>query len=164
MPRAWGRKPVFAVPHHSAAASIFRRGIPVTSSAQARSYPFTASAASAKPEVWFAMKSWSSWSRSTSCLSIAPKRAESRPGRTGRWRSAVRASGVTRGSTTISFAPLSRACQIQCVSVGNVSLTFAPATRITSAFARSAYVLLARSSPKAFLFPAPALTMQSRPL
>ena len=65
----------------------------------------------------------------------------------------------------MSLAPLSRACQSQCVSVGNVSLTLVPHSMTTSACARSIEAaLLARSRPNAFLLPAPALTMQSRPL
>ena len=39
------------------------------------------------------------------------KSAVSRPGLTGRNRSQVRAIGVMRGSTTMTLAPCSRACQ-----------------------------------------------------
>ena len=50
----------------------------------------------------------------------------------------MRAIGVMRGSTTMSFAPASLARQIQCVSVGKVSLTFVPQIITTSARSRSA--------------------------
>ena len=68
---------------------------------------------------------------------MAPKRAESVPGRMSKCMSAVLAKGIIRGSTTMSFAPLSLAFQIQWVSVGKVSETLAPVTMITSAFSKS---------------------------
>ena len=120
----------------------------------------TAAAASSKPEVCASMKSWSSQSSRISTCSMAPNSAESVPGRTPRNRSAVRASGTTRGSWTISLAPRSRACQMQLVVIGNVSATFDPATQTTSARGMSLHGFDPRSMPRAFLLPAPAETMQ----
>lgn len=87
---------------------------------------------------------------------IAPSSAESVPGLRPRNRSAVRAVGVTRGSATMSLAPLSRARQIQLVVIGAHSAMSAPITHTTSA--------LGMSIPSARLLAAPADTMQSRPL
>ncbi len=110
MPRAWSSIPVAAVPHHSAACSMRAAGTPVIPAAQPGVMSTTAAAASSKPAVWASMNSWSSRSRRISSCSTAPNNAESVPGRTPRKRSAVRASGTTRGSCTISLAPRSRAC------------------------------------------------------
>jgi hypothetical protein len=76
----------------------------------------------------------------------------------------VRAVGVTRGSATISFAPLSRARQIQLVVIGAHSAMFAPITNTTSASGMSLHGFDARSMPRARLLATPADTMQSRPL
>jgi len=48
--------------------------------------------------------------------------------------------------------------------IGAHSATLAPLIQTTSAFGMSDHGFAARSTPKAFLLPAPALTMQSRPL
>ena len=112
IPRAWSNMPVAEVPHHSAACSMRAAGTPVTSAAHLGVMSATAAAASSKPLVWAAMNSWSSQPCWISPLSTAPNSAESVPGRTGRKRSAVRASGTTRGSCTISRAPRSRARQM----------------------------------------------------
>ena len=42
----------------------------------------------------------------------------------------MRAIGVSRGSTTISFAPRSRACQIHCITIGKHSATLEPTTKM----------------------------------
>ncbi len=102
--------PVRDVPQSSAACSIRVAGTPVTRAPQAGVYSRTASAAASKPSVCAAMKPRSSQPRATSTWRIVPMRAESVPGRSPRKTSAVRASGVTRGSATISLAPRSRAC------------------------------------------------------
>ena len=104
--------PVADVPHRSAACSMRAAGTPVIAAAHAGVISATAAAASSKPTVWASMKSWSSQSWRISTWSTAPNSAESVPGRTPRKRSAVRASGTTRGSWTISLAPRSRACQM----------------------------------------------------
>ena len=71
------------------------------------------------------------------------------PGRTGSHRSAVRAVGVSRGSSTIRWAPLSRACHNQFMAMGKFSATFDPTTRRHSASGMSVRGSGARSSPKA---------------
>ncbi|MNC97861.1 hypothetical protein D3C83_156570 [compost metagenome] len=48
--------------------------------------------------------------------------------------------------------------------IGEHSATLEPATQITSVPIMSDQGFVVRSMPKAFLFAAPALTMQSRPL
>ena len=48
--------------------------------------------------------------------------------------------------------------------IGEHSATFDPATQMTSVPTMSDQGLVVRSMPNAFLFAAPALTMQSRPL
>ena len=163
-PRAWSSIPVSDVAHHSAACSMRPAGMPVMPSAHFGVWSATAAAASSNPVVWSRMKSWSSQSRSMMTCSIAPSSAESEPGLSPRNRSAVRAVGVTRGSATMSFAPLSRARQIQLVVIGAHSAMFAPITNTTSASGMSLHGLLARSMPRARLLATPAETMQSRPL
>ena len=59
---------------------------------------------------------------------IASATGRSVPGRTGRWRSARRASGVARGSTTTSFAPASRARSITGTRWMPVACGFVPHT------------------------------------
>jgi hypothetical protein len=83
--------------------------------------------------------------------SMAFKSARSVPGLTGSQRSAVRASGVSRGSTTIRLAPRSRACQIHCITIGKHSATLEPTTRMLSASGMSVIGSGARSMPKALL-------------
>ena len=112
IPRACSNMPVAEVPHHSAACAMRAAGTPVIPAAHSGVIDATAAAAASKSFVWSAMKSWSSHSCSMSSCSTAPNNAESVPGRTGRNRSAVRASGTTRGSWTIRRAPRSRARQM----------------------------------------------------
>ena len=66
---------------------------------------------SSNPSVCASMNSRSIQPRSIITCRIPLASALSRPGRTGRKRSAVRAIGVMRGSMTMIFAPLSRARQ-----------------------------------------------------
>ena len=75
--------------------------------------------------------------------------ATSVPGRTGSQRSAVRAIGVSRGSTTIRLAPRSRACQIHCMTIGKHSATFEPTTKMLSASGMSVIGSGERSMPNA---------------
>jgi hypothetical protein len=100
------------LPHHSAAWRIDRSGTPVTSAVFAGVHCLQYSATCSKPTVWSRMKSWSSQSFSIISCSTPAKSAASRPGLTGKNRSHVRAIGVMRGSCTITFAPISRACQM----------------------------------------------------
>jgi hypothetical protein len=74
------------------------------------------------------------------------------------------AVGVTRGSATMSLAPLSRARQIQLVVIGAHSAMLAPTTNTTPASGMSLHGFAARPIPRARLFATPADTMQSRPL
>ncbi len=78
----------------------------------AASIRWTCSATFSKPTVCSAMKSWSSQSFSIIRCRMPLNRAMSRPGLTGRNRSQVRATGVMRGSTMMTLAPCSRACQM----------------------------------------------------
>jgi hypothetical protein len=90
--------------------------------------------------------------------------ATSVPGFTGSHRSAVRAVAVSRGSTTMSRAPASRAAQIHLVKMGKHSAVFDPTMRMHLASARSVMGSGDRSSPNAFAYAAPADDMQRRPL
>ena len=55
MPRAWQRKLVFAVPHHSAACWIDFTAMPVTSAVRCGVQSRTCAATASNPTVWFAM-------------------------------------------------------------------------------------------------------------
>ncbi len=77
--------------------------------------------------------------------------ARSVPGRTGRYRSALRVIGVIRGSATISLPPLSRQRHRYSVVIGAHSATFAPVTNTTWAFGMSDHGFGERSMPKAIL-------------
>ena len=75
-------------------------------------YFLTSSRTLSKSCVCSAMNFSSVQPRSIMTCKMPLARALSRPGRTGRKRSAVRAIGVMRGSMTMIFAPLSRARQM----------------------------------------------------
>ena len=107
MPRACIRKLVFAVPHHSAAWRIGPLGdAGHLGRLRAASTRVHVLGHRSKPTVWSSMKSWSSQSFSIIRCRTPLNRAASRPGLTGRNRSQVRASGVIRGSTTMTLAPV----------------------------------------------------------
>lgn len=97
-------------------------------------------------------------------FSTALKKAESVPGLSATWMSAVRAMAVSRGSITISEAPRSRAPHRYWVITGKHSPTFDPAMSRQSVRRMSEKGLPARSMPKASLLAPAALTMHSRPL
>lgn len=97
-------------------------------------------------------------------LSTELKKAESVPGLSATWMSAVRAIAVSRGSITIRLAPRSRAPQTYWVITGKHSPTLEPAISRQSVSRMSEKGLPARSMPKASLLAPAALTMQRRPL
>ena len=90
---------------------MLRAGTPVMVSVTAGVYLLTNSRTLSKSSVCSPMNFSSTQPRSISTCKMPFARALSRPGRTGRKRSAVRAMGVMRGSMTMIFAPLSRARQ-----------------------------------------------------
>ena len=99
-------------PIKCAAFSMASGATPLTSPARRGFHGSTDSAVFSNPVVCASMKARSVRpSRMITC-SIAISSARSVPGRTGRYRSALRAIGVKRGSATMSLAPLSRARQM----------------------------------------------------
>jgi hypothetical protein len=113
MPRAWNRKLVFAVPHHSAACRSERSGTPVDVGG-----PRRASTRGNTPPpdrtrpLCARMNARSIQSCSIIIWQHAGEQGRVAPGFTGRYRSQVRATGVIRGSWTMIFAPCSRACHM----------------------------------------------------
>ena len=111
MPRACSSIAVAEVPHHCAAWMMAEAGTPAISAVHSGVYALVASRTSSKPLVCAAMNSRSIHPRSMQTWRMPFMSALSRPGRTGRNRSAVRAMGVMRGSMTMMRAPASRALQ-----------------------------------------------------
>ncbi len=112
IPRACRRKLVFAWPHMRAAFSMATTGIPVIWEVHSGVQSFTASSAASKPFVCAFTKSQSMRFHLCKRCRMPLVRAASVPGFRGSIRSAVRARGVMRGSTTMSLAPLSLALQM----------------------------------------------------
>jgi hypothetical protein len=111
MPRACRRKLVFAGPHSSAALTIIDAGTPAIFAPYSGVYFSTAFSTASHPTVCSATKPRSIQPRFTITCSIALNTPMSPPGLTGMKRSTVRERGVSRGSSTMIFAPFSRACQ-----------------------------------------------------
>ena len=164
MPRAWSNIPVADVPHNSAACWIRAAGTPVMPAAHAGVISATAAAASSKPTVWALMNSWSSQFRGGSTDAARRRTAPSGcPASTEEQvsgscqRHDARVLDDQLGATVTGLPHVAGRDRERLGNVGAGDPHDVGERDVAPG-------LELRSMPSDFLFPAPADTMQYRPL
>ena len=127
-----------AAPYQRAACSMSAAGTSVMVEAHSGVNSTTCSRNCSKSAVRASIKSRSTRSSRTITCAMANSKATSEPTRMGRYRSAISARSVLRGSATIILAPRLRAFLMRVAATGWHSVMLVPMQKIRSGLSMSA--------------------------